>query len=297
MRDLRTKENLLLRGVRHQRRSGFDDDATVDDYELLDAGDGRRLERFGDHIVDRPAPSAWLEPRAADRWIDADLRFERDGGWSGPGMAAARADWVAQISDLRLELRPTDAGQVGLFPEHATMLPWLVDRVRKRDEPGILNLFAHTGLITLALARAGAAVVHVDAARSALAWARRNAALSGLEDRPIRWLVDDARAFVAREVRRGRRYHGVVLDPPTYGHGTGGKAWRLDRDLEPLLADIRRLLMPDGFLLLTAHAESTLPDVLGGSLGPAAETGEVELTATSGARLSLGAFARVDGAA
>jgi 23S rRNA (cytosine1962-C5)-methyltransferase len=266
-------------------------------YELLDAGDGRRLERFGDHIVDRPAPTAWLEPRAPSRWAEADLRFERDVGWTGPGLAAANADWAVEIADLRLELRPTDAGQVGLFPDHATVVPWLIDRVRKRDEPSILNLFAYTGLITLALARAGAAVAHIDALRSAVTWARRNAALTGLEDRPIRWLVDDARAFVAREVRRGRRYHGVVLDPPTYGHGTGGKAWRLDRDLEPLLADIRRLLMPDGFLLLTAHAESTLPDVLGGSLGPSAETGEVELTATSGARLSLGAFARVDGAA
>ena len=269
----------------------------MEGYELLDAGDGRRLERFGDHVVDRPAPTAWLKPRDPSPWAGADLRFERDVGWTGSGLAAARADWVIDIADVRLELRPTDAGQVGLFPEHATMLPWLFELVRKRDEPSILSLFAYTGLITLALARAGAAVAHVDAARSAVAWARRNAALTGLEDRPIRWLVDDARAFVAREVRRGRRYHGVVLDPPTYGHGTGGKAWRLDPDLEPLLADVRRLLMPDGFLLLTAHAESTLPDVLGGSIGPTAETGEVELTATSGARLALGAFARVDGTA
>jgi 23S rRNA (cytosine1962-C5)-methyltransferase len=266
-------------------------------YELLDAGDGRRLERFGDHVVDRPAPTAWFEPRARSRWAEADLRFDRNVGWTGSGLAATSTGWVVEIADVRMELRPTDAGQVGLFPEHATMLPWLIDRVRKRDEPSILNLFAYTGLITLALARAGAAVAHVDAARSAVAWARRNAALTGLEDRPIRWLVDDARAFVAREVRRGRRYHGVVLDPPTYGHGTGGKAWRLDRDLEPLLADIRRLMVPDGFLLLTAHAETTLPDVLGGSLGPTAETGEVELIAASGTRLSLGAFARVEGAA
>jgi 23S rRNA (cytosine1962-C5)-methyltransferase len=266
-------------------------------HELLDAGDGRRLERFGDHVVDRPAPTAWLESRAPTRWAEADLRFDRDVGWTGLGLAATRAGWVIEIADVRLELRPTDAGQVGLFPEHATMLPWLIDRVRKRDEPSILNLFAYTGLITLALAHAGAAVAHVDAARSAVAWARRNAALTVVEDRPIRWLVDDARAFVAREVRRGRRYHGVVLDPPTYGHGTGGKAWRIDRDLEPLLADVRRLLVPDGFVLLTAHGESTPPDVLGEFLGPAAETGELELAATSGARLSLGAFARVDGAA
>src|SRR5206468_12480724 len=125
----------------------------------------------------------------------------------------------------------------------------------------------------------------VDAARSAIAWARRNAMLNALENRPIRWLVDDARAFVAREIRRDRRYHGVVLDPPTYGHGAGGKAWRLERDLEPLLADMSRLLVPGGFILLTAHAAAIAPRDLGDLLGPDAETGNLELTAASGAHL------------
>ena len=177
------------------------------------------------------------------------------------------------------------------------MLPWLLDQVRQRDEPSVLNLFAYTGLTTLALAHAGASVAHVDAARSTVAWARRNATLSGLDDRPIRWLVDDARAFVAREVRRERRYHGVVLDPPTYGHGSGGKAWRVERDLEPLLADVRRVLVPDGFVLLTAHSESIDPTTLGDLLSPVAEVGDLGLTAASGARVRMGAYARVAGAA
>jgi 23S rRNA (cytosine1962-C5)-methyltransferase len=269
----------------------------VEGFELVDAGEGRRLERFGDHLVDRPAPGAWSARKAPREWPGADLRFDRDRGWSGDGLDKARAGWSVRLHDMSVELRPTDAGQIGLFPEHAAMLPWLLERVASRDQPSVLNLFAYTGLITLALARAGAAPAHVDSARSAISWARRNADLNALADRPIRWLVDDARAFVAREIRRARRYDGVVLDPPTYGHGTGGRRWRLENDLEPLRADIRRVLAPDGFILLTAHSESVDPPMLGAILGQGAEIGSLSLTATSGAVLTLGAFARFDGRA
>ncbi len=272
----------------------------MDDYELIDVGGGARLERFGPHVVDRQHPAAIGEPVTPERWPEADLRFDRDGGWSGPGLEQARSGWRVRLEDLVFEARPTDAGHVGLFPEHAAMLPWLRERMTAAsDGPSVLNLFGYTGLVTLALARAGAAIVHVDAARPTVAWARRNAALSGLEDRPIRWLVDDARAFVAREIRRERRYAGVVLDPPTYGHGTSGKAWRLEHDLDALLAGIRRLLLPDGFVLLTAHAEGVDPDDLGYRLSTVTdevEVGRLTLTSTSGATLELGAFARGDGA-
>ena len=265
------------------------DDARVEDYESIDAGEGRRLERFGDHIVDRPHPGADDRQRAPGRWADADLRFEREVGWSGH----IEADWTVAVDDLRFELRPTAAGQVGLFPEHAALLPWLVDRVVDHGgAPTILNLFAYTGLVTLALARAGASVAHVDAAKPSVDWARRNAMLNGLADRPVRWLVDDARAFVAREIRRGRLYDGVVLDPPTYGHGASGKAWRLERDLGPLLDDIGRVLAPGGFLLLTAHTAALDPFTLGGFVGQGVEVGDLEVAATSGALLSLGAYAR-----
>jgi 23S rRNA (cytosine1962-C5)-methyltransferase len=267
------------------------DDALVEDYELIDAGDGRRLERFGDRVVDRPYPAADSPPRAPGRWQEADLRFERDGGWQG---AVEDDRWTVALANLRFELRPTAAGQVGLFPEHAGLLPWLQGRVAEQpDAAAVLNLFAYTGLITLALARAGASVAHVDAAKPSVDWARRNAALNRLGDRPIRWLVDDAPAFVAREIRRGRRYDGVVLDPPTYGHGASGKAWRLDRDLPPLLDDLQRLLAPGGFLLLTAHTEALDPFTLGGFLGRDVEIGELAIAATSGAVLHLGAFARI----
>lgn len=272
----------------------------MDDYELIDAGDGARLERLGSHMVDRPQPGADDGQHAPERWRDVDLRFDRDGGWSGPGLESARSGWRVHLADLAFEARPTDAGHVGLFPEHAAMLPWLLGRVDATSPPPtVLNLFAYTGLVTLALARAGAAVVHVDAARPTVAWARRNAALNDLDDRPIRWIVDDARAFVAREIRRERRYDGVVLDPPTYGHSASSKAWRLVRDLDALLADVRRLLTPDGFVLLTAHAEDIGPADLGYRLSTVVddvETGLLGLTATSGATLDLGAFARGDGA-
>ena len=272
-------------------------DALVEDYQLVDVGAGRRLERFGEHVVHRPHPAAEGPRRSPDQWAEADLRFDRDRGWSGPGLEAARAGWTTRLVDLTFELRPTDSGQVGLFPEHAGIVPWLVARARARAReggtPSVLNLFAYTGLVTLALAAAGAAVAHVDAAKPAVEWARRNAKLNGLRDRPIRWLVDDVPAFVAREGRRGRRYDGVVLDPPTYGHGTSRKPWRLDRDLPPLLDAIDRLLAPDGFLILTAHSGALDPFALGAFIGRGVEVGELAITATSGATLPLGAFARL----
>lgn len=269
-------------------------------YRLLDVGDGARLERFGDRVTDRPHGGALAPRRAPERWADADLRFERERGWT-PSDAGP---WPFSVDGLTLTLRPTEAGQVGLFPEHAEMLPWLRAQVTQRGpaRPSVLHLFAYTGLVTLALAREGAAVAHVDASRPSVTWARENAAASGLGDRPIRWLVDDAPTLVAREIRRGRRYDGIVLDPPTYGHGgRASRRWEVDADLPVLLDGCRRLLADDGFLLLTAHSEHLLPERLGNLLrdawGPArqaVDTGSLDLSADSGAVLGLGAFARWD---
>lgn len=278
----------------------------MDDYRLLDVGDGARLERFGAHVVDRPHGGALAPRRAPEEWRAADLRFDRDLGWSGPGLDDARDGWSIRIADLLLEARPTEAGQVGAFPEHAARLPWLTLRVQARlarETPvEVLNLFAYTGLATLAAARAGARVTHVDSARPSVAWARRNAAANGLTDHPIRWIVEDARAYVRREARRGRRYDGIVLDPPTYGHGAGGTApWRIDPDLRGLLRASAALLAEDGFVLLSAHTEDFGPDRVAGSLagafGPpvgATEAGDLEITAASGAVLRLGAYATLD---
>ena len=267
-------------------------------YELLDLGGGARLERFGDRVVDRPAPAA-LEARADPRaWAAADLRFDRDRGWTGPG--AGDGAWQLETGDLTLELRPTEAGQVGLFPEHAAMLPWL----RDRGLASVLHLFAYTGLVTLSLARLGVAVTHVDSSRPAVGWARRNAELSGLVDRPIRWIVDDARAFVAREARRGRRYDGVVLDPPSYGHGPSGGSWRLEEDLADLLSAVHGVLEPRGSVLVTAHTPGFGPERLATGLAAglarpprSVDSGDLAIDAADGRRLVLGAFARVGGEA
>jgi len=271
------------------------------DYELLDAGDGRRLERFGDRIVDRPA-AATIDPRQdPGAWGQADLRFHRNTGWEG---RAGIQPWSVQLDGLTFELRPTEAGQVGLFPEQAPNWRWLRRIVGELaalgSPPQVLNLFAFTGAATLAAAAAGAEVAHVDGSRPTVAWARRNADLSGLADRPIRWLVDDAAAFVEREARRGRGYNGLILDPPSYGHGPGGRTWRLEKDLHDLLATCLRVSDPaPAFVLLTAHTPGfggeRLAAALAGAIGRSrgnVESGELVLTARGGARLPLGSFAR-----
>lgn len=271
------------------------------DLELLDCGDGRRLERFGGVVVDRPAPGATEPRRDPGAWRAPDLVWLRAG--AGPGRwdrGAEMGPWTVDADGLRLELRPAAGGQVGVFTEHASTLPWLATATRAVAErlgrvPELLSLFAYTGAATLACARAGARVVHVDSSRPAVAWARRNAELSGLADRPVRWIVDDARGFVRRERRRGRTYDGVLLDPPSWGHGTG--AWRLEDDLVPLLEDIAALLGPrPPLVVLSAHTPGFDGDRLAAAvrehLGVAAAGAPLDLTARSGAVLHLGAIAR-----
>jgi 23S rRNA (cytosine1962-C5)-methyltransferase len=266
--------------------------------ELVDAGDGRRLDRLGSRLVDRPAPSAlWPQRSPGASWAAADLRFERGAGWTG----ADRTPWTVAVEGLTLELRPTGTGQVGLFPEQAAFWPWLRGALAGRDAPSVLHLFAHTGATTLAAARAGAQVTHVDGSRPAVAWARRNAELSGLADRPIRWIVDDALAFTEREARRGRRYDGFVLDPPSFGHGPRGTRWELAETLPALLDACAAAAADDAFVLLTAHTIGLDADDLGDALVDAFEpapgtditTEPIEQVARSGATLPLGVAARM----
>jgi 23S rRNA (cytosine1962-C5)-methyltransferase len=269
--------------------------ASDDGYELLDAGDGRRLERFGARTVDRPAPGALAQPLASrTAWARASLRFDRERGWLGRD----QTPWTIALDRITLELRPTETGQVGVYPEHATFWPWLREAVADRDEPSVLHLFASTGATTLAIARAGAHVTHVDGSRPAVAWARHNAELSGLTDRPIRWIVDDTLAFTRREARRGRRYDGIVLDPPSFGHGPGGQRWELGTALSELLEATASVATDDAFVLLTAHATGLEPDDLGEALteafgGGEIATEEIVVEAASGAVLPLGVAARM----
>lgn len=270
---------------------------------LLDCGDGRRLDRFGGVVLDRPAPAVEGEtPLDPPAWRRAVARYERGGGWYG--RSVPEEPWIVGVEGLRLELRLTDTGQVGLFPEHVPLWRWVARRAEARSGLRLLNLFAYTGGLTLAAARAGASVTHVDGSRTAVAWARRNAELSGLADAPVRWIADDAAVFVARELRRGRRYDGVVLDPPSYGHGGRGGVWRLEERLPDLLRSCSALLEDgSGFLVLTAHTPGWDGARLGTSLleafppevrrRGALETGALSLDAVSGAILPAGAFARI----
>ena len=264
-------------------------------HELVDCGDGRRLERFGPRLVDRPAPAAVERRRLpSEAWHAADLVFDRDRGWIGRD----QSPWTVEIDGLTLELRPTAAGQIGLFPEHATFWPWLRDVVEDRPGAAVLHLFAATGATTLALARSGAQVTHVDAARGVVAWARRNAELSGLADRPVRWIVDDALAFTRREARRGRRFDLLVLDPPSWGHAASGERWELRRSLPDLLDAAAAVATAEAAILLTAHTTGLDPVDLEAALADAFGSGSISaeplaIRARSGAELSVGVAARM----
>lgn len=269
-----------------------------DEYALIDCGGGRKLERLGAHVVDRPSPAAeGFPPGDRTLWTSATLRYDRETGqWHG---AELPASWIVRHGELAFELRPTEFGHVGLFPEQAANWDWITRAVATSDRPlKLLNLFAYTGGSTLAAAAAGAEVTHIDAARNVVVWARRNAELSGLSDRPVRWIAEDARKFVQRERKRGRRYDGVILDPPSYGHGPSGEAWKIEQHLEPLLADCAELTGGDcRLVLLTCHSPGYEGAVLGRLVRAAfgegrVVTGELALQSTTGRRLPSGHFAR-----
>jgi len=236
-------------------------------YELLDFGNGRKLERFGELILDRPAPQAQGQPANAAVWQTADARFEstasgQRGNWSGK--VASDVSWSLDCDQMQFQLHLTPYGQVGFFPEQMSVWNWLQqDALDKTRSTKVLNLFAYTGGSTMAAARAGADVVHVDASRTAVAWARRNADQSGLSAAPVRWIVDDAAAFVRREVRRGNRYQGFVLDPPSFGRGPRGQMWSIEKDLDQLLEGCRQLIADGGaFIVATCHTTGWSPSFL-----------------------------------
>lgn len=277
-------------------------------YQLLDFGDGRRLERFGTLCLDRPCPGAEDVARAQpDVWAAADGRFERsdsqEGRWIDRGSLPER--WVIAHGRVRFELKRTEFGHLGLFPEQAANWDWIAEQLTAagpgNERPRVLNLFAYTGGSTLAAAMAGAEVTHVDSARNIVAWARRNAALSGLADAPIRWIAEDAGKYVRRELKRGRRYEAVILDPPSYGHGPKGEAWQLEKDL-PELLEMCGELTGQGrrFILLTCHTPQFGPERLAGLLESTlgrAQPGsiaahELTLTAATGRALSSGVAVR-----
>ena len=271
------------------------------DYRLIDSGHGRKLERYGDLVLVRPEPQAMWSPQGHPAWDAAAAEFTGEADEEGPGRwrvaSGVPEQWTVAIGPVRTICRLTGFRHVGLFPEQRPhwddMVARVARRVAARRPPEILNLFGYTGAASLLLAAAGAHVTHVDASRKAIAWARENQALSGLEDRPIRWLCEDASKFVAREVRRGRRYDGIVLDPPKFGRGPKNETWSLLEDLPPLMADLSRLLDRDSdFLVLTAYAIRLSALALGrlvaerlAPLGGEVEAGELAIREEASGRL------------
>lgn len=228
-----------------------------DGYRLLDSGAGRKWEAFGPHSFIRPEPQALWQPRRED-WQAAGEFIpgsDEDGGgrWNFTERLPDEG-WELAWNEVRFTARPTPFRHLQFFPDMAPVWDWMRGQLEGMDAAETLNLFGYTGLGTLALSRHGK-VTHVDASKKSVAQARANAALSGMTDRPIRWLTDDAAKFTAREVRRGRRYDGIILDPPKFGRGPDGEVWRLEEHLPDLIADCAKLLDADSrFLFLTVYA-------------------------------------------
>ncbi len=228
------------------------------DYGLIDCGHGRKLERYGDYRFIRPEPQAMWAP-ATDDW-DAHAEFvpgsDEDGGgrWQYH-KPVPREGWPLRWKQVAFTAQTTPFRHLGFFPDMAPVWDWMRDRLEGAQEPECMNLFGYTGVGTLALSAAGAKVTHVDASKKSVAEGKANAALSGMEDNPVRWMIDDAAKFTAREVRRGRRYDGIILDPPKWGRGPNGEVWKLEESLPGLIADTAKLLDANSrFLFLTVYA-------------------------------------------
>lgn len=227
------------------------------DFALLDSGHGRKLEQYGRHRFIRPEAQAMWAPRLTDWQADGEFvpGSDEDGGgrWVFD-RPVPREGWELGWNDVRFTASCTPFRHLGFFPDMAPVWDWMGERLNGKDEAQTLNLFGYTGVGTLALSQYGP-VTHVDASKKSVAQARSNAQLSGMDSRPVRWIVDDAAKFTAREVRRGRRYDGIILDPPKFGRGPDGEVWRLEESLPGLVADCAQLLDADSrFLFLTVYA-------------------------------------------
>lgn len=241
--------------------SGFDD------YELIDADAGERLERWGDIILIRPDPQIiWSGNRSDKRWKSADAIYHRSksGGGYWETLKKVPDVWSIKYKELTFRLKPMGFKHTGLFPEQAVNWDLAAKLIKNADRQlSVLNLFAYTGGATAACLKAGAKVTHVDASKGMVQWAKENAAASGLSDNPVRWLVDDCLKFVKREVRRGNKYDAVIMDPPSYGRGPDGEVWKLEQQLEELLTETGKLLSDNAvFFFLNSYTGGLSPSIL-----------------------------------
>ena len=236
------------------------------DYEVLDTSDGEKLERWGKYYLVRPDPQViWFTPKEDRRWRDFDARYARSnsggGQWSRNRLPER---WQIRYRELTFNVKPMNFKHTGVFPEQAANWDFIDAQIRSAGRRiNVLNLFAYTGGATLAAAAAGASVCHVDAAKGMVAWAKENAASSGLSEAPIRWIVDDCAKFVEREIKRGRRYDAVIMDPPSYGRGPSGEIWKLEKDLYPFVKMVAGVLSDEPlFFIINSYTTGLAPSVL-----------------------------------
>ncbi|MCR4329248.1 MAG: class I SAM-dependent methyltransferase [Candidatus Roizmanbacteria bacterium] len=277
------------------------------DYELLDSGDGKKLERFGAFRFVRPESQALWQPKLSRaEWEKADGVFQEtqnneQSQWKLSPNLPER--WKITYNNIDMWIEPTSFRHFGVFPEQAAHWDWMVEKIiHATNQPRILNLFGYTGIASLFAAQAGALVTHVDASKKSVAWARENQLLSKLEDKPIRWIVDDALTFIQREIRRGVSYQGIIIDPPKFGRGPKGELWKLETMLPQLLRECAKLLTDPLFIILTVYAvrlsstslNYTLRDSFPNLQG-SVTSGELTITESSGHRsLSPAIYARWD---
>ena len=236
------------------------------DYECIDTANGEKLERWGDVVLCRPDPQViWDTKASPELWKTADAHYHRSS--SGGGKWEYRKEipeqWVVRYKNLAFNIKPMGFKHTGLFPEQAVNWDYMMDKISTRKGARVLNLFAYTGGATVACAKAGAAVTHVDASKGMVQWAKENAKLSGLQDAPIRYLVDDCMKFVEREIRRGNKYDAILMDPPSYGRGPGGEVWKIE---DSICQFVRRctLLLSDNplFFIINSYTTGLAPTVL-----------------------------------
>lgn len=237
------------------------------DYELIDADNGERLERWGDIILIRPDPQIiWNEGHLDERWNNAHAVYHRSNSGGGYWKTLKKVPdvWSIKYNNLTFRLKPMGFKHTGLFPEQAvnwTLAQKLISEANR--EISVLNLFAYTGGATVACLKAGAKVTHVDASKGMVGWAKENAIASGVADRPVRWLVDDCMKFVKREIRRGNKYDAIIMDPPSYGRGPNGEVWKLEQQLSELLTDVGKILSDDPlFFFLNSYTGGLSPTIL-----------------------------------
>ncbi|MEZ3507991.1 MAG: class I SAM-dependent methyltransferase [Lachnospiraceae bacterium] len=278
---------------------------TWKDYEVIDTSGGEKLERWGDYILVRPDPQViWNTPRLDKHWTQKNGHYHRSSKGGGEWeFFHLPQEWSIHYKELTFHLKPFSFKHTGLFPEQAVNWDWFSSMIRERNRPvKVLNLFAYTGGATLAAAKAGAAVTHVDASKGMVNWAKENAAASGLSDAPIRWLVDDCVKFVEREIRRGNTYDAIIMDPPSYGRGPKGEIWKIEESIFPFLRLTAQLLSKDAcFMLINSYTTGLQPAVLSYLLntvvtpqfGGHVEAGEIGLPVSSNAlTLPCGASGR-----